>query len=70
MVATQWVAVSPGPFPILTWQKRIRHMRRYLRGWAKNISGRYKKEKQRLLGIIDTLDLKAEVCALSSNERE
>ena len=51
------------------WQNKIRHLRQYLRGWARNLSGAYKKEKERLLNIIDTLDKKAEVVALNENER-
>jgi hypothetical protein len=45
-------------------------LRRFLRGWAKNLSGGYKKEKQRLLLIIDDLDIKAETIPLSANERD
>jgi hypothetical protein len=56
--------------PIDTWQKKIRHLRRYLRGWAKNLSGKYKLEKERLLKIIDYLDIKAETCPLSNDERD
>jgi hypothetical protein len=44
MVAAEWAAVSPGNTPIQTWQKKIIHLRRFLRGWAKNLSGKYKKE--------------------------
>jgi hypothetical protein len=29
-----------------------------LRGWAKNLSGKYKLEKERLLEIVDFLDIK------------
>jgi hypothetical protein len=38
-------------------------------GWARNISGDYKKEKERLLNIIDSLDIKAETPPLSDSER-
>jgi mannosylglycoprotein endo-beta-mannosidase len=70
MVANEWAAVAQGASPIQTWQKKIRHLRRYLRGWAKNLSGKYKTEKQRLLSIIDTLDIQAESNPLSALERE
>jgi hypothetical protein len=43
-----------------TWQKKIRRLRQFLRGWAKNTSGTYKKEKQQLLDKLDALDKKAE----------
>jgi exonuclease III len=69
LVAKEWAAVSNGDSPILTWQKKIRHLRRFLRGWAKNISGKYKKEKERLLEIIDVLDIQAETCPLTDEER-
>lgn len=52
------------------WLHKLRHIRRFLKGWAKNLSGKYKKEKERLLSIIDELDLKAECNPLNSAERE
>ena len=70
MVAAEWAAVSKGDTPIERWQNKIRHLRRFLKGWAKNLSGKYKKEKERLLAIIDKLDLKAETTLLSTSERE
>jgi hypothetical protein len=44
LVAAEWAAVSPGNTPIQTCHKKIRHLRRFLRGWAINLSGKYKKE--------------------------
>jgi hypothetical protein len=41
-----------------------------LKGWARNNSSAYKKEKQRLLDIIDKLDIKVETIPLSTSERE
>src|SRR6266540_585751 len=70
MVATKWAAVSSGDTPIERWQNKIRHLRWFLKGWAKNLSGKYRKEKERLLAIIDELDLKAESILLSGSERE
>jgi len=43
-------------------------LRQYLRGWAKNIKGAYRKEKQELLRKADELDKKAEVQLLSQHE--
>jgi hypothetical protein len=51
------------------WQNKIRHLRQFLRGWAKNISGSYKAEKEHLLSIIDMLDCKAEIAPLEEDER-
>jgi hypothetical protein len=69
MVAAEWAAGPVGKTPIQTWQNKIRHLRRFLRGWAKNLSGKYKREKECLLAIIDALDIKAESAPLSPNER-
>ena len=35
-------------------------LRQHLRGWAKNVSGAYKKEKKELLDKLNELDKKAE----------
>jgi hypothetical protein len=73
MVATEWadeLAAGPiGKMSIATWQNKIRHLRRFLQGWAKHLSGKYKKEKERLLNLIDLLDIQAETCPLTERER-
>jgi hypothetical protein len=69
LIAAEWAAGPIGKSPIQTWQNKIRHLRRFLRGWARNLSGKYKKEKERLLSIIDLLDIKAEMIPLSQGER-
>jgi hypothetical protein len=51
------------------WQSKIRHLRSYLRGWAKNRSSLNKTEKAHLLNIIDTLDTKAKISPLDNDER-
>jgi hypothetical protein len=60
MVTNEWRSVTNGPTPIESWQKKIRHLR--------NASGEYKKEKERLLNIIDSLDIKAEISPLNECE--
>jgi exonuclease III len=70
MVAAEWAAISTGNNPIDRWQNKIRHLRRFLKGWAKNMSGNYRVEKERLTLIIDSLDIKAESLPLSSAERD
>jgi mannosylglycoprotein endo-beta-mannosidase len=70
MVTKECTFVSSGPNPIVVWQKKIRHLRQVLRGWAKNLSGAYKIEKEHLLSIIETLDLKAETTPLDEDERK
>jgi hypothetical protein len=42
MIANEWAVVSNGTSPIETWQKK-RHLRSFLRGWAKILGGKYKK---------------------------
>jgi hypothetical protein len=69
LIATEWAAGPVGKTPIQTRQNKIRHLRQFLRGWAKNVSGKYKREKERLLNVIDTLDIKTETMPLSLVER-
>lgn len=70
MVEREWKSISSGSNPMEVWQNKIRHLRQYLRGWAKNISGTYKAEKEHLLSIIDVLDTKAEYIPLDEDERK
>jgi exonuclease III len=69
IVAQQWASISAGSNPMERWQNKIRHLRQFLRGWARDLSGHYKIEKERLSYIIDVLDKKAETCPLSDGER-
>jgi tRNA A37 N6-isopentenylltransferase MiaA len=50
------------------WQNKIRRLRHFLRGWAKNMNGAYKKEKQELLRKAEELDKKAESQLLSQHD--
>ena len=43
-------------------------MRQHLRGWAKNVSGAYKKEKKELLDKLNELDKKVENVMLDGTE--
>ena len=45
MVSEIWQNVQHAGTPLEHWQAKIRRLRQYLRGWAKNTSGAYKKEK-------------------------
>ena len=60
--------MNDGHTPLEKWQAKIRRLRQYLRGWAKNVSGAYKKEKKILLEKLDELDKKAETMLLTSQE--
>ena len=42
------------------WQNKIRRLRQFLRGWAKNVNGNFKREKEELNRLAEELDLKAE----------
>ena len=68
MVSDQWTPIVTGNTPIEIWQNKIRHLRQFLRGWAKNMSGIYKKERDKIL-LINERDIKAEVVPLSAEER-
>jgi hypothetical protein len=69
IVKAEWEAETHGDSPITIWQNKIHHLRRFLKGWAKCISGQYKKEKKKLLSLIEELDLKAETSPLNDAER-
>jgi hypothetical protein len=69
MVRDEWTSIHSGGSPVERWQHKVRHLRQFLRGWAKNLSGVYKKEKERLTLLIDELDLKAETTPLSEGKR-
>jgi exonuclease III len=62
MVKNEWRSIHNEPRPIETWQKKIRHMRQFLRGWARNLSGNYKKEKSAYLISSIALILKLNRC--------
>ena len=69
MISREWRSINDGLSPTERWQNKIRHIRQFLRGWAKNISREYKKLKQKLLLLIDELDIKAETTPLTVAER-
>jgi hypothetical protein len=69
MVAKEWGSVHTGTGALERWQKKIRHIRQYLRGWEKNLSNTNKIEKEKWLNIIDMLDCKAEITPLDQVER-
>ena len=46
MVRDVWLSVIVEGSPLERRQAKIRRLRQYLRGWAKNVSGAYKKEKR------------------------
>ena len=68
LVAREWAKDVGGRSAIERWQNKIRHLRSFLRGWAKHLGGVYKVEKERLLSLIQTLDIKAETMVLLPTE--
>jgi hypothetical protein len=46
MIREIWSSTTVGHTPMERWQGKIRWVRQYLKGWVKNISGQYKKEKK------------------------
>jgi hypothetical protein len=68
MVRDVWHSVAVEGTPLERWQAKIRRLRQYLKGWAKNVSGAYKKEKKELLNKLDELDKKAENSLLNEME--
>jgi hypothetical protein len=68
MVSNVWQNTLVDGSPIERWQAKIRRLRQHLRGWAKNVSGAYKKEKTILLNKLDELDKKAESITLNQSE--
>ena len=70
LIAREWAKDSGGRSPIERWQNKIRHLRRFLHEWAKYTHGIYKAEKERLVLLIQSLDLKAESTILVTRELE
>jgi uncharacterized protein YaiL (DUF2058 family) len=68
MVSDIWLNTHIVGTPLQRWQTKIRKVRQYLRGWAKHMSGSYKKEKKALLNKLDELDKKAESLTLEADE--
>jgi hypothetical protein len=46
LVEREWKSVSSGATALDRWQNKIRHLRQFLRGWARSLSGNYKVEKE------------------------
>jgi hypothetical protein len=68
MVSSLCQQENRGETVIQVWQNKIRTLRQYLRGWAKNSAGFIKREKRQLCDLIDELDKQAKITCLSPNE--
>jgi hypothetical protein len=67
-VARVWKSVDHGDIPMKRWQNKIRRLRQFLRGWAKNENRNFNKEKEELFRLAGELDLKAESQILNQQE--
>jgi hypothetical protein len=68
VVSEVWRNENRGVTSMQRWQNKMRRLRQFLRGWAKNLNGAYKKEKQELLRKAEELDKKAESQLLRQRE--
>ena len=68
MVVNIWQSDVSGHTPLEKWQNKIRRLRQHLRGWAKQKAGTYRKEKKKLLALLENLDKRAELAPLSDQE--
>ena len=69
IIAREWNAIQTGNSPVERWQNKIRHLRHFLRGWARNLSGEYKTLRDKLILLSNELDVKAETTPLTVAER-
>ncbi|XP_073355099.1 uncharacterized protein [Aegilops tauschii subsp. strangulata] len=60
LIAREWAKGAGGRTSVERWQNKMRNLRSFLRGWAKHLSGVYKIEKERLLSLVQALDIKDE----------
>jgi hypothetical protein len=60
MVANIWRSENSGSSTLQRWQSKVRRLRQHLRGWAPDMAGSYRKEKNTLLALLQNLDKKAE----------
>jgi hypothetical protein len=68
LVAGVWNKETKGGTPLKRWQHKIQRVRKFLRGWARNTTGNYKKEKVDLIKKAEELDIKAKTQVLSFSE--
>jgi len=68
MVEKIWQSETTRRMPLERWQNKLRRLRQHLRGWAKHTARIYRKEKKKLLALLENLDKKAESVPLSDQE--
>jgi hypothetical protein len=70
LTAKVWNKENRGSSSLVRWQNKLRALRRYLRGWSKNVLGNTRKRKRFLLTFLESLDKKREEGILSPQEQE
>ncbi|WVZ90237.1 hypothetical protein U9M48_036553 [Paspalum notatum var. saurae] len=65
-----WTKTNKGRNSVQRWNNKLSALRRFLRGWAAQTNGEYKKKKAELQNTICSLDIEAEVRDLNENELE
>jgi len=70
MVSEVWNKEKRGNNALQKWQNKIRRLRQFLRGWAINLNGAYRKEKEELLRKTNELDKKEEDYLLNQQEMD
>ena len=51
------------------WQEKFRLLRKSLKGWDRNVRGKYKKNRKRIAFRLDELDRKGESLGINANDR-
>jgi hypothetical protein len=65
-----WTNTLKGRNSVQRWNNKLSALRRFIRGWAAQINGEYKKKKSDLQNTICSLDVQAEVRDLNVEELE
>jgi len=67
-VTRVWKNVEYGYTSMKKWSNKVRRLSQFLRGWAKNVNGNFRREKEELFRLAEELDIKAESQILSQQE--
>jgi hypothetical protein len=61
MIKELWCNTEAEGSSMEIWQTKIHRVRQFLRGWAKNMSEKNRKEKKEILNTLDKLDKKLKI---------
>jgi hypothetical protein len=68
MIKELWTNTNVEGSRMEIWQTKIKKVRQFLRGWVKNVSRNNRKEKKKILNMLDQLDKKTEDTPLNADE--